>query len=48
MEDFSSHAGDSHFDWDYYLVAIGEPKEGLPFQGSCCGPILPQDIGKLL
>ena len=28
MEDFSSHDGDSHFDWDYFLDAISELEGG--------------------
>ena len=48
MEDFSSHTGDSYFDWDYCLGAIGEPERGFSCEGSCCSPVLPQDIGQLL
>ena len=48
MEDFLSHTGDSHFDWDYCLGAIGEPEGGLSCQGSCCSLVCPQDIGQLL
>ena len=48
MEDFLSHVGDSHFDWDYYLGAIGESEGGFSYWDSCCSPISLQDIGQFL
>ena len=48
MEDFSSYASDSHFDWDYCFDAIGEPEGGFSRRGSCCSPVCLQDIGQFL
>ena len=45
---FSSHAGDSYFNWNYCLGAIGEPEGRFSCRDPCCSPICPQDMRQFL
>ena len=45
MENFSSHAGDYHFDWDYCFGAIGESERGFSCRDSCYSPVCHRTLG---